>query len=441
MSSKLPRAKSGGGASLGRERGLFTTSLPDSIISAELRVFGDTNRGSATTCAQEISGVVNGYPGVGDGLYHPVMRMPGSGASIMITDSGMLMGEVLQSSRRPDGSPGGKITSLLWALHHQNATLYLPRHILDEVERDLPRRARPTDDIDLARRRLRTLYLSHARIIDVPPGWAIKDPRVRTLAGRHPADLPAAQLAVTIGECFLLSEDRDLTDIPQLGFSAWLEVTHASANETEIEAIYVTASIPFNAAEAAAGAAYRRIAAASTGGKWALAGLAAIMVIGGIWWVKSGRAGKFFEAARPVIKELGQTYGPPLMETLERHTQGQVAFARAVVPRAAAQTLGERIARLLAHAREPLLAVDIARELETPGNLRNRTQLVRAELRDCKAFTEVSKGRWELGRPSGYEAAQLPVDEVVDYRDRVHKNTRRAWPRDGHADSRASKTA
>jgi len=28
----------------------------------------------------------------------------------------MLMGEVMQSSRSPDGSSGGRITSLLWAL-------------------------------------------------------------------------------------------------------------------------------------------------------------------------------------------------------------------------------------------------------------------------------------------------------------------------------------
>jgi hypothetical protein len=43
-----------------------------------------------------------------------------SGAVIFITDSGMLMGEVMQSSRPPAGSNGeGRITSLLWALHHR----------------------------------------------------------------------------------------------------------------------------------------------------------------------------------------------------------------------------------------------------------------------------------------------------------------------------------
>jgi hypothetical protein len=49
-----------------------------------------------------------------------------SRAVIMITDSGMLMGEVIQSSRRPDGSPGGKVTSLLWAIHRGGAVLILP---------------------------------------------------------------------------------------------------------------------------------------------------------------------------------------------------------------------------------------------------------------------------------------------------------------------------
>ena len=259
------------------------------------------------------------------------MRMLGSGASIMITDSGMLMGEVMQSSRRPDGSPGGRITSLLWALHHGGAVLCLPRHIVEEVERDLPRRAKLGDDIDLAYRRLRGLYLSRARIVDVPRGWALSDPRVRALAGRHPVDLPAAQFAVTIGGCFLLSEDPDLCDIPGLGFSAWLSVTHAAANQTEVDAIYVTASIPFNAMEATAAAAYRRIAAASASARWALAGLGAIIVIGGIWWVRSGRAGRFFERAKPALQELGRTYGPPLLETMERYNLGHVIMAQAIV--------------------------------------------------------------------------------------------------------------
>jgi hypothetical protein len=82
---------------------------------------------------------------------------------------------------------------------------------------------------------------------------------------------------------------------------------------------------------------------------------------------------------------------------------------------------------VLAYSSEPLLAVDIARELETPGNLRDRTQMVRAELRSCGAFTEVSRGRWVLGKPSGYTPEALPLVEMLDYNERLHKNTRRPW--------------
>lgn len=104
---------------------------------------------------------------------------------VMIADSGMLMGEVLQSSRRPDGSPGTRVTSLLWALHRGGAVLILPRHVVEEVERDLPRRATVGDDIELAYSRLRGLYLARARIVDVPPNWAAGDPRVEAVARRH----------------------------------------------------------------------------------------------------------------------------------------------------------------------------------------------------------------------------------------------------------------
>ena len=82
---------------------------------------------------------------------------------------------------------------------------------------------------------------------------------------------------------------------------------------------------------------------------------------------------------------------------MERYNLGHVIMAQAIVPRADGQTLSERIAQVLAYAPEPLLAGGIARELESPGTLRGRTQVVRAELRECEAFTEVSRGRWALG--------------------------------------------
>src|ERR1700735_2748178 len=260
-------------------------------------------------------------------------RLPGSGAVIMVADSGMLMGEVMQSSRPTAGSRGeGRITSLLWALHRQGAVLILPRHVLEEVERDLPRRATETDDVDLAYRRLRTLYLPRARVVDVPPDWGGNDPRVLAVAERHPADAPAARLAVALGYCFLLAEDPDLCDTPGLGFAAWLQVTHAAANETEVASIYVGVSIPVNAAEQAIAAVSRRIAAASPTAKLAMLGVVVLLGVGMVGLVRRGKGGQLIDRARPVARELGRTYGPPLVETFERYQRGQAVFARAAVP-------------------------------------------------------------------------------------------------------------
>ena len=353
-------------------------------------------------------------------------RVPGSGAVILIADSGMLMGEVMQSSRPPPGSRAtGRITSLLWALHRGGAVLLLPRHVLEEVERDLPRRATQHDNVESAYQRLRTLYLPRARIVDVPGDWGDGDPRVEAVVQRHAVDAPTARLAVALGYSFLMAEDPDLCDQPHLGFSAWLQVAHAAANETEVEMIGLGVSIPVSAAGEAIGAASRRIAASSPAAKWVMLAGLLILAAGTAWWVRSGNAGKFIERARPVLRELGNTFGPPLAETFTRYETGKTVFAQAAVPPANTTTLAERIARVLVFCSSPVLAEDIARELEVPGNLRDRTQLVRSELRSCKAFSEVTRGRWMLGDLSGYVTAPLPPIEIVEYYDRLHKSTQR----------------
>lgn len=353
-------------------------------------------------------------------------RGAGRGAVIMIADSGMLMGEVLQGSRG-----GGRITSLLWALHRGGAVLLLPRHVVEEVERDLPRRAKPGDDIELAYRRLRTLYLPRARVIDVPPDWGEGDPRVAAVAARHPVDLPSARLAVALGVCFLLSEDKDLCDPAGLGVGAWLQVAHAAANETEMETIYFGFSVPVTVVSDAAGAVSRRIAAASPAGKWAAAGGAVALGLVVLWLVRSGKAKAIADQVRPMMREIGETFGPPLLETLERHERGRTVLAESAVPPPASTTLAERIARMMAFCGSPVLAEDIARRLGGPGSLRDRTRLVRAELLGCGAFVQVRRGRWMLGEPGGGQGAPLPPTEVVDYWERLHKNTRRPRHGDG----------
>jgi hypothetical protein len=56
--------------------------------------------------------------------------------------------------------------------------------------------------------------------------------------------------------------------------------------------------------------------------------------------------------------------------------------------------------------------------------------MVRAGLRSCRALAKVTRGRWVLGKPSGYAPAPLPSAEALDYRERPHKDRRRPWARD-----------
>ena len=126
-------------------------------------------------------------------------HLPGRGAIIVIADSGMLMGEVMQARAAPTGRPAGESQACCGRCTRGGAVLIVPRHVVAEVERDLPRRATATDDVELAYRRLRTLYLPRARIVDVPADWGDGDPRVEALAARHPTDLPTARLDVALG--------------------------------------------------------------------------------------------------------------------------------------------------------------------------------------------------------------------------------------------------
>jgi hypothetical protein len=53
---------------------------------------------------------------------------------------------------------------------------------------------------------------------------------------------------------------------------------------------------------------------------------------GAIWCVNTGNPDKLIDRARPVIKEVGRIYGPPLLETFESHAMGQAVFSKALRP-------------------------------------------------------------------------------------------------------------
>jgi hypothetical protein len=104
------------------------------------------------------SGGIVGGPAYRDRVALPLSYRPN--ARLFIGDTGALMIDVVQATRR------GQLTSLLAAIHHDAALLYVARHVLIEVERDLPlyaqRPKRPVDP-DAAMKTWRTLYAPYIR--------------------------------------------------------------------------------------------------------------------------------------------------------------------------------------------------------------------------------------------------------------------------------------
>jgi hypothetical protein len=340
----------------------------------------------------------------------------GSGPAIIITDTGALMGDVVRSSRGP------ALTSLLWAIHNDGAQLVLPRHVVDEVEGRLQRRVTQTDDLDLAFRRLRTLYLPYATVIDEIPGhWGAGDVRVLTLAARDPSDLPAARLAVALGCAYLFAEDPDLCDSPGLGVSEWLPIAHAAANDAEVTMASVGVGLPLTVTTESIRAAWRGVSKTQREVQLVVVG---VVVLLAFWFIASGRARRTYEGSRPVARNLVDALGPPLKEISERRSVGREVFARTLVSPSAQRCIGEVIANVLATEstiEEPMLAADVARSIDGCGNLKQRTQAVRAELRAYPdTFVEVTRGRFMLGRPSGYPRADLDRTEVLDFLRRSH---------------------
>lgn len=82
------------------------------------------------------------------------------------------------------------------ALNFDAMLLYIPRHVLAEVEknlRDYPKKMKQQVDPDAAMHIWRALYAPFVRVVDVPNEWGAGDPRVQAVVGRHSSDAPTAR--------------------------------------------------------------------------------------------------------------------------------------------------------------------------------------------------------------------------------------------------------
>lgn len=355
----------------------------------------------------------------------PLLRL--AHPRLWVGDTGPLMQEVVQALRL------GALTSLLAALHHDSARLYVARHVLVEIERDLPRYALDRGaDPAAALVWWKRFYLPYITVIDVPASWGGEDPRVKAVANRHPVDLPTAQLAAALAPCHGLIEDPDLADngfgcrpgIPKQSQSAWLQLAHGSANQAEMDlagsVVYLPSTLTLELARGA-GRAFRRL---PDGVQLTLllAGL-----IGMYWWQSSERAKQQMGRARVMIKKVSDVVVPFVAVVLDREEQARAAWKNNTVSRGPV-SLDEQIARRLAFADDPMTAAELASAIDRPGTLRDHATVIRSQLRSSSAYIETSRGRWRLGEPASDQEPGVGPADVADWLKRSHRSH---WPQRG----------
>ena len=321
------------------------------------------------------------------------------------------MNEVVQGVRN------GKLTSLLAALFHDSARLYIARHVLVEMERDLPDFAAGRGvDPTVAVAHWHGRYLPYLNVVDVPSAWGKNDTRVAAVADRHLTDLPTAHLAVALAPCHGLIEDPDLTE-NGFGNANWLPVTHASANHAEMEFIASALGIPTVLSAELVKAAARALGRLPD---WAHLVLTVAGTASLYWLQNDDRAKQSLRRVQAAVRNIVDFCAPIATQLLVRDDQARETWHNNVVYPSDNRSLSEQLARLLALADQPMTASELAKMVNTPGSLRDRGTAIRAQLREHSAFTEVSRGRWRFGEPASRADALIHPLEVGTWIRRAH---------------------
>jgi len=338
----------------------------------------------------------------------PLVRL--GAPCVWIGDSGALMKDVCQGLR------GARMTSLLAALHHDAARLFVAGHVLEEVKRHLARvAAESTVDGVAALDRWNRVYLPYIRVVNVPEWWGQEHIEAQKVGARDPDDQPTARLAAALAPCYVIAEDHDLTDYG-FGGRDWLQVTHASANQAYIEwgasAVYLPSRVGIELARGAGQLLGRLPAETKLLLLWVIFGAA-------VWLQRDTQAVRHLDRLLGKAAELARRVGPPLAQVATDRRQAMESWDRHAVVASQARPLDEEVARLLAVAPDPLLAVELAHQVGAEGTLHERTTAVRGLLIATPAFVQVRPSRWELGVPATVGRPILTVQEVIDWVRRV----------------------
>lgn len=290
----------------------------------------------------------------------------------------------------------GRIPGSLDAAQDGTVRLFMEWETLQETAGKLARFAEQLGvPVDELARILNEDWLPHVRILRVPDELRHLDARAAEVRDADIDDYPAGALAALVSPCIVLT--HNVKDFQALGVRHWTQAYIAVSAAVDVEigerhlrAVVTTPAIP--------------VVGVGAGAKWAadrigpVAYLLLAVVIGlGILYFRSQP-----EEKKESIKKLAGVIGNTLLEEGRRGAELASAAQRrldaCVVPAPERRTLESTAIRQVALAQEPVTAQELHAMLDPAG--RPSVVTVRAFLHTHKTdlFSEVSRGRFVLGR-------------------------------------------
>lgn len=236
-----------------------------------------------------------------------------------------------------------------------------------------------------------TQFVSRTRFVDLPTTDELADSRLKSLFDMDIDDIDLGRLGLLLAPCHVYSHDKHLRIA---GFSLTVEeldaVLEAGMQVQISDGAFVATGYAARAGALGVGTAVKGIAVRLEVPVWVVALVGALLVAGGVWWTLSTPERK--ARAEEVLKRIAFGAG----ELAARRQAGQQLLETTSLEPGAA-TLESRIFRVLAIAREPMLASEVQAALPADGHTPT-AGWIRRFLAAHPSFVRVGPHRWQLGR-------------------------------------------
>lgn len=308
----------------------------------------------------------------------------------VILDTGPLTCDVIRGGR------SGLLSPLNMAMRLGVLRGFAASHVWAEVPRVLAKRAaRAGVTLDVLERIWWQDYVPLIRFVDcsgLPPTESAV-----ALARRDSSDVATLVLAGLLAPVVVIAEDRDIL-ASGLAYEQWRDLYYVAETvhkgSTYVRGVAMATALT---AHGLAGAGKAAIRAVRSPWVLAVAGIAALLLYASAesW---APRLHGSWQRRADSRREIATAVGEAATAAGLRVRQAEVTWASAERGEAGGTRL-HRLARALAVAEAPMTRTELVAGLDLPGHRAAMANLANL-LYDHRAFHEVRRGRWQLGRES-----------------------------------------